>query len=109
MAKRRPFTLTNMDLPLHLQSEDQEVLRVKVSARVARLCDVVAASLRCGRGELVEIALARLCGDAEVFVREPGDILPRVQPPPANSATSRQSSKVGDVDDDTETDNKAVA
>ena len=109
MAKRRPFTLLSLDLPAHLQSEERELLRIKISTRVARLVDVVAASLRCGRGELVELAIARLCGDAEVFCREAGDILPRVQPPPGNAATNHQSSKGREAEEDTETDDKAAA
>jgi hypothetical protein len=97
MARRRPFSLQNTELPAHLRTGEKELIRLFVNAKCSRLLDIVAAAQRLTRAELLGICIARTLGEAEVFTRESGDFLPRIptntnQAPaaPTNRYTSAQ-------------------
>ena len=94
MARKRGFALTSLDLPPHLQSAEKQLLRLKISAPVLRLREIVAAAHQISRAELIEIAVARLCGNVDVYTREPGDLSARLPPRPGKGVVGNNRPQV---------------
>jgi hypothetical protein len=110
MARRRPFHLTNTELPSHLKTEEKELVRLFINARCSRLLDIVAAATRTKRADLLAVCIARVLGEAELFSREAGDLLPRTSTTPSSSGTGgyTRQTPAHEVDDEND-DDKADA
>ena len=109
MARRRPFNLTNTELPSHLQTKEKELVRLFINARCSRLLDIVAAATRTTRADLLAVCIARVLGEAELFSREAGDLLPRTHTTGSGIGTGGHTRQThthdaGDENDDDKAD-----
>ena len=104
MARRRPFSLQNTELPAHLRTAEKELVRLFVNAKCSRLLDIVAAAQRLTRAELLGICIARTLGEAEVFTRESGDFLPRNVMQPSPTTSNHHNRQTGSQESGSESD-----